>query len=101
MGFIVVWQLGDVWEVIDLATELCWRRQGVASSLLATVTREAAGFGIRAVLLEVRAGNHAALALYEKHGFCVLSERKDYYRAPVENALCLRLTLPAPPLGTA
>jgi ribosomal-protein-alanine N-acetyltransferase len=42
-------------------------------------------------LLELRAGNEAALALYESLGFRRLSRRRAYYRQPVEDALVLVL----------
>ena len=47
-------------------------------------------------MLEVRAGNAAAQALYRRFGFGVVGERKDYYRSPVENALVMTMPL-APP----
>jgi ribosomal-protein-alanine N-acetyltransferase len=45
-------------------------------------------------LLEVRAGNAAAIQLYEKFAFRRVGRRRDYYSQPVEDALvfCLILT---------
>jgi len=35
----------------------------------------------KTIYLEVRSSNHAAIHLYDKHGFNEMSVRKDYYRA--------------------
>uniref|UniRef100_UPI0028DBC5C3 GNAT family N-acetyltransferase n=1 Tax=Stomatobaculum longum TaxID=796942 RepID=UPI0028DBC5C3 len=43
--------------------------------------------GAEAATLEVRAGNAAAIRLYEKHGFLLAGRRKKYYENPVEDAL--------------
>ena len=43
--------------------------------------------GAEAATLEVRAGNTAAIQLYEKHGFLLAGRRRNYYEKPVEDAL--------------
>ena len=66
------------------------RRQGVADALLSTLT----GFGrdrLAALMLEVRASNAPAIALYEKHGFAAVGRRKNYYSAPREDAILMTL----------
>jgi ribosomal-protein-alanine N-acetyltransferase len=45
--------------------------------------------------LEVREGNHGAIALYGGLGFVVSGRRKGYYSAPVEDAVLMRLELNA------
>jgi ribosomal-protein-alanine N-acetyltransferase len=40
-------------------------------------------------LLELRAGNRGALALYESLGFRARSRRRGYYQQPLEDALVL------------
>ena len=65
------------------------RRQGVGGVLLGRVLRVGAHYGARAALLEVRAGNHAAQALYRAHGFVVTGRRRGYYREPREDALVM------------
>lgn len=96
LGFLVVWHVADEVELLDLATDPSQRRRGVASALLTALTESARRSAGRAVFLEVRSGNQAARALYEKHGFRVVHERKNYYRDPVENAVCMRLDLEPP-----
>jgi len=46
--------------------------------------------------LEVRDSNVAARALYASRGFAEIGRRRDYYRRPREDALVLRLSIPAP-----
>lgn len=93
LGFLLAWHVADEFELLDLATEPLLRRRGVASALLAELTHTAERRRARALLLEVRSSNLAARSLYEKHGFQVVHERKNYYRDPVENAVCMRLDL--------
>ena len=102
LGFLCAWHVADEFELLDLATEPSQRRRGVASALLGELTKMAQSVAGSAVFLEVRSSNQAARALYEKHGFRVVHERKSYYRDPVENAVCMRLDLePGPPRGPA
>ena len=97
LGFLLAWHVADEFELLDLATEPTARRRGVASALLTELTKIARGARGSAVFLEVRSTNYGALFLYEKHGFQMVHERKNYYRDPVENAVCMRLDLaPAP-----
>jgi [ribosomal protein S18]-alanine N-acetyltransferase len=62
---------------------------GVAAALLSRVMSEAARFGIRRTMLEVRQSNGPARQLYEKFGFVVAGTRHNYYTNPVEDALVL------------
>jgi len=102
LGFLVAWQLADEFELLDLATDPSQRRRGVGSALVGELIHTARSRAGSAVFLEVRSSNQPARALYQKHGFRVVHERKNYYRDPVENALCMRLDLasaePAGPL---
>jgi len=93
LGFLLAWHVADEFELLDLATEPTERRRGVASALLAELTHAGERERGVALMLEVRSGNLAARALYEKHGFRIVYERKNYYRDPVENAVCMRLDL--------
>jgi ribosomal-protein-alanine N-acetyltransferase len=62
------------------------RRRGVGVALLGTALEAAARCGAREAVLEVRTSNLAARAMYERLGFEVVGERKNYYKEPVENA---------------
>jgi ribosomal-protein-alanine N-acetyltransferase len=69
------------------------RRKGLGAALLEAALEEGARRGANLAVLEVRAGNLAAQALYRRFGFEVVGERRDYYRSPVENALVMTLPL--------
>src|SRR4051812_49340977 len=73
------------------------RRRGLGAALLAAALEEGARRGAQLAVLEVRAGNAAAQALYRRFGFEVVGERKDYYRSPVESALVM--TRPLAPMA--
>ncbi len=79
VGFAVTWSVGDEVELLQLATAPAARRQGVGQALLAAVTAAADQAGARQVVLEVRADNLAARALYAGHGFAVIATRRGYY----------------------
>jgi ribosomal-protein-alanine N-acetyltransferase len=49
--------------------------------------------GAARAFLELRAGNDAALALYEKCGFQLTARRTKYYSEPVEDALVMIIQL--------
>ena len=55
--------------VLTLAVGHLYRRQGVAGALLEAAYPWAAAVGVLKLQLSVRAGNGAAVALYEREGF--------------------------------
>ncbi len=65
------------------------RRQGVGAALLRHALAALAAEGPRTCLLEARASNIAALALYEKLGFKRLALRKGMYANPAEDGWLL------------
>ncbi|HKP73164.1 MAG TPA: ribosomal protein S18-alanine N-acetyltransferase [Pyrinomonadaceae bacterium] len=72
------------------------RRFGVGSALIGTAIAAAKRLGARTGILEVRAGNVAAQALYRRHGFEVAGRRRNYYREPHEDALLMSATFEPP-----
>jgi ribosomal-protein-alanine N-acetyltransferase len=79
----------DEMHVMNVAVAPPERRQGLARWLLRFAMGRAARHGAGRALLEVRAGNREAVALYESLGFRRLGVRREYYREPVEDALVL------------
>lgn len=56
-----------------------WRRHGLGASLLQAVVQQAQQWGTERLLLEVRAGNAAAMRLYHRAGFVEEGRRRGYY----------------------
>jgi ribosomal-protein-alanine N-acetyltransferase len=89
VGFCSFWRVLDELHINNLAVVPEFRRLGVASALLGRVLDEAARFGSRRTMLEVRQSNAPARQLYEKFGFVVAGLRSKYYTNPIEDALVL------------
>jgi ribosomal protein S18 acetylase RimI-like enzyme len=94
VGFASARQLHDEVHVIRLAVDGAHRRRGIARSLLGELLAWADGTDAVAVVLEVRAGNDAARALYAASGFVADGVRPRYY-PDGEDALLLRRERPA------
>jgi [ribosomal protein S18]-alanine N-acetyltransferase len=70
-----------------------YQRRRIGTTLLEAVMKEAKRRGAGRLLLEVRADNEAALALYMGHRFEQISRRRGYYNAGRVDALVLRRVL--------
>ena len=92
-GYIVARLGADELHINNVAVRDEFRRSGVGGRLLWRILEEGKRSGVKAAFLELRAGNDAALALYEKYGFRVTSRRKRYYSDPVEDALVMIIQL--------
>lgn len=69
-------------EILRIGTHPDYQRQGIASQLFATLNNELINNKVESLLLEVRADNAPALALYEQQGLTVIHKRKGYYQLP-------------------
>ena len=79
----------------ELAVAQDYQRQGIASQLFATLNNELQADKIESLLLEVRADNAPAIALYQQQGFDEIHRRKDYYQhshKPAMDALIMQLS---------
>ena len=83
----------DCAEIIDLRVRRDERRNGLATRLL-NASFDALD-GVEKVTLEVRAGNTAARALYERMGFQIVGHRAEYYSTSQgrEDALLMSMLL--------
>lgn len=84
--------LGEA-DMMNVAVDPEYRRQGVAGALVTALAQRLAQQGNVSLMLEVRASNVPAMALYQKLGFEQVGRRKDYYRNPKEDALILKKLL--------
>jgi len=96
VGFCSFWRVLDELHVNNLAVLPEYRRQGIASALLARVLEAGASMGSRRATLEVRHSNDAARRLYGGFGFVVAGVRRAYYTNPIEDALVLCRDEPVP-----
>ncbi len=69
----------DTADVMTVAVRPGERGRGVGRRLVTALLDEAETAGLRTVLLEVRATNAAAIALYSDLGFVTISRRPAYY----------------------
>ena len=77
VGYIGSQSTIDETDVMNVAVHPDWRRQGIAEQLIDNLIEELKKRGSHALMLEVRASNAPAIALYEKLGFRVTSEPFD------------------------
>ena len=83
---------GDTADIQTLAVASAYQRRGIGTVLLDALISEAHRRWAGSLLLEVRADNDAAMALYGRHGFERISRRRGYYNAGRTDALVLRRT---------
>lgn len=88
-GYIVARMGADELHINNVAVRDAFRRQGIGESLLTRILAAGKKAGVSSAFLELRAGNSAALALYEKCGFRVTARRQKYYSEPPEDALVM------------
>ncbi len=78
----------DEAEILNLAVEPAFRRQGVASLLVRALLHASPP---ESFFLEVRESNRAARALYRKLKFEEVGARFGYYSNPPETGIVMRL----------
>lgn len=78
-GFILGWNVGDEGEIARVGVLTALRQQGLGKMLLDAALVEFEKRGVNEVFLEVRAGNVAALRLYESRVFGRVGVRRGYY----------------------
>ncbi len=83
------WQILEEAHVTNIAVTPKYRRNHIAEALLKTIIDTCYKNMVKFITLEVRAGNTAAIALYEKYGFKSLGIRKGYYQDNNEDALIM------------
>ena len=76
-------------EIINVAVHPDFRGKGIAYQMLSYLMGIAPEIGTEDFTLEVRAGNKAAIRLYEKLGFETEGVRPGFYDFPKEDALIM------------
>lgn len=81
VGYAVMMLAVDEAELLDIAIAASQQRKGLGRKLLDELLALARRHAMRRMLLEVRASNAPALALYRSMGFSDIGLRRDYYPA--------------------
>ena len=92
VGYIVARLVAGEIHINNVAVRDKFRRRGIGSALVSQILEEAKRKEATVAFLEVRAGNLAAQTLYQKCGFRPVARRRNYYSAPLEDALVMTLT---------
>jgi [ribosomal protein S18]-alanine N-acetyltransferase len=93
VGFVGYWLVVDEAHISTFAVSPEFRKRGLGGVMLAGMLRDAVGRGAVSALLEVRAGNRDAQALYARFAFQVVGRRRGYYRDNGEDALLMTAQL--------
>jgi ribosomal-protein-alanine N-acetyltransferase len=80
IGFAVARAVTDEAELLSIGVLEQFRRQGLATQLLAQVVDFVAARGVEKLFLEVAEDKAGAQSLYQAHGFTRVGRRPDYYR---------------------
>ena len=89
VGYIDFWIVGPEINLLNVAVDPDFRRQGLARRLLDHMEERAREVGGEAIFLEVRRGNDGARALYTRRGYEQIGIRKRYYSDTGEDAIVL------------
>ena len=93
VGYVCFWVVFEELRMMNLAVAPHLRHRGIGRWLLQQAVKMGLELGALRALLEVRASNTPALALYEQARFSRAGVRTKYYTNPVEDAVLMELEL--------
>jgi len=91
LGYLCFWVVFEEVRLMNLAVIESMRHKGIAKALVIQALEVGLIQGAKCAVLEVRASNHAAHALYRSLGFRDVTTRPMYYTNPIEDALLMEL----------
>jgi ribosomal-protein-alanine N-acetyltransferase len=91
VGYAGAWIVADECHITTIAVETEHRRKGLGHKLMVELLVQARERGATCATLEVRAGNEAAIKMYEGLGFVSAGLRKAYYPNNREDAVIMWL----------
>jgi ribosomal-protein-alanine N-acetyltransferase len=91
VGYLCFWVVFEEVRLMNLAVIESVRLKGIARALVIQALEVGLAQAARCAVLEVRASNHAAHALYRSLGFRDVTTRPTYYTNPIEDALLMEL----------
>ncbi len=89
VGFLDMHIAADDAHINELGVAVNCRRRGIGETLVRFSDKVAKSEGCTVLSLEVREGNGAARALYEKCGFKPVGTRKRFYKTPDEDGIIM------------
>lgn len=101
IGYCVLLRAADEGEIANICCAPEVRGRGIGGLLLDDALAAADASGVGATFLEVRTSNTPARRLYERRGFVQVGKRRNYYQAPIEDALVLRRSQPSTVIPSA
>ena len=88
-GYLICYRMINEGNIARIAVAPDARRQGIGRSLMQGLLDLGESLGLTEYSLEVRAANEPAIALYRTFAFAEEGRRRNYYSAPVEDALIM------------
>ena len=89
VGYVFGRYILDFAEITNIAVHPEARGNGIGSALLSKLKDACLARSLLTVQLEVREGNHPALALYKRMGFREVGRRPGYYLDTGETAILM------------
>ena len=93
VGYVGMHHILDEGFITNVVVHPAYRRQGIATALLAELETYGKAHDLTRITLEVRASNQKAIALYEQMGYEKEWVRPGFYDSPKEDALIYSLYL--------
>ena len=90
-GYLCFWVVFEEVRLMNLAVIASMRHKGIARALVMQALEVGLAQAATRAVLEVRASNRAAHALYRSLGFLDATTRTTYYTNPIEDALLMEL----------
>ena len=91
VGYCGVWGVVDEGQITNVAVKESEQGKGIGYALLSKLIEIGKEEGLLEFTLEVRVSNEKGIGLYKKLGFVEEGIRKNFYEAPVEDALIMWL----------
>jgi ribosomal-protein-alanine N-acetyltransferase len=86
LGYAGMYVSVDEGEITNVAVGAPFRGRGVGKALMEAMCGYAKKHSLASIILEVRAGNAGAIALYTNCGFVRIGTRRGFYEFPKEDA---------------
>lgn len=90
LGVIVFSTVLDESELLKIFVSPYHRGEKIAEKLIHRMERNLQKQNVESCFLEVRSDNLPAIQLYQKTGFSMIGQRKNYYRHPTCDALIFK-----------